>query len=287
MREKNIITILVISIALLSAITTSFGIFSTGGPGNYDYESIRGEIVKIYGTGIYKHMSADVAIQGIAQDYVTLFAGIPLLLFSLYGFRKGSLRSRIVLTGTIGYFLVTFLFYTVMGMYNVLFLLYVILLSLSFFAFLSSFNSFDIDTLKDKFSVRTPNRFVGAFLITNSVLIALLWLGIIAPPLVDGSIYPVELEHYTTLIVQGLDLGLLLPLAFISGLLLIKKKPVGYLAGSTYVVFLSLLMTALTAKLIAMALKDVNVIPAIFIIPLINLVTIFCAILLIKNVTEK
>ena len=30
------------------------------------------------------------------------------------------------------------------------------------------------------------------------------------PPLLEGSVYPVEVQHYTTLIVQGLDLGLLL-----------------------------------------------------------------------------
>lgn len=73
MTQKNIITILVIVIVCLSAITTSVGFFSDYGPGSYNYESIRGEIVKIYGRGIYQHMSADVAIQGIAQYYISLF----------------------------------------------------------------------------------------------------------------------------------------------------------------------------------------------------------------------
>lgn len=285
MRQKNIITILVIIIVCLSGITTSFGIFSHNGPGNYNYESIRGDDVKIYGLGIYRHMSADVAIQGIAQDYISLFVGIPLLLISLYGFRKGSLRSQFILAGTLGYFFVTFLFYTAMAMYNQLFLLYVTLLSLSFFALLTCLLRFDISTLTNNFSFKTPNKFVGGFLIANSILIAFLWLSIIVPPLVNGSLYPSALEHYTTLIVQGMDLGLLLPLAFISGLLFIKMKPVGYLAGTTYIIFLSILMTALTAKIVAMALNDVNVVPAIFIIPLINLITIFCAVLLIKNIS--
>jgi hypothetical protein len=38
---------------------------------------------------------------------------------------------------------VTYLFYTVMGMYNQLFLVYVVLLSTSFFAFLLSLLPFD------------------------------------------------------------------------------------------------------------------------------------------------
>jgi hypothetical protein len=287
MIQKKIIAVLVISIAILSAVTTSFGIFSDKGPGSYSYKSIRGNIVNIYGKGIYGQMSSDVAIQGIAQDYVTLFAGIPLLLISLIGFRKGSLRSQFLLTGTSGYFFVTFLFYTTMAMYNCLFLFYAALLSLSFFALLVSLSSFDLRTLTDSFSSKTPNRFVGGFLIFDSVAVAGLWLSIIVPPLIDRSVYPSALEHYTTLIVQGMDLGLLLPMAFVSGVLFIKMRPVGYLAATTYIIFLSILMTALSAKIIAMALNDVNVIPAIFIIPLINFITVFCAFLLLKNIINK
>src|SRR5690606_11461775 len=73
------------------------------------------------GTGIY---SAEVAPQGIAQDYVTLFPGLPFLWISLAWARKGSLRGRFLLAGVLGYFFVTYLFYLMMGMYNALFLVY-------------------------------------------------------------------------------------------------------------------------------------------------------------------
>jgi hypothetical protein len=43
-------------------------------------------------------------------------------------------------------------------------------------------------------------------------------------------------------------------------------------------------MTALTAKIIAMALNDVNVIPVIFIIPSITIITIVSAVLMMKNI---
>lgn len=61
----------------------------------------------------------------------------------------------------------------------------------------------------------------------------------------------------------------------------------GYLSGTVYILFLSILMTALTAKLIAIALNDVPVIPAIFIIPTFNLITILCAGLMIKNIRAE
>jgi len=283
MKYQKPVTILVILIAAIAALTTSFGIFSSEGPGPYSYESIRGKTVEIYGRGIYQHMSADVAIQGIAQDYVTLIIAIPLLLISLIGYRRNSLKSRFLLAGTLGYFWVTFLFYTAMGMYNIMFLGYVSLLCFSSCGLIMMLLSFDVAQLEHHFTAKTPAKFVGGFLIFNAIMIALLWLSVVVPPLIDGTIYPEALQHYTTLIVQGFDLGLLLPLSFVSGLLLFKRTAMGYLSGTVYIVFLSILMTALTAKLIAMALNNVPVIPAIFIIPTFNLITILCAGLMLKN----
>lgn len=283
MKEKQTISVLVVLITILAALAAGFGIFSNFGPGVFEYETIRGQTIEIYGIGIYQHMSADVAIQGIAQDYITLLLAIPLLIISLIGYRRNILQAKFILAGTLGYFLVTYLFYSAMGMYNIMFLPYVILLCLSFFGLfiiLKSLIKIDILSL---FSLKSPSKFVGWFLIINSVSIAFLWLNIIVPPLFDGTIYPAELNHYTTLIVQGFDLGLLLPICFVSGFLLLKKKPEGYLYATIYLVFLSLLMTALTAKIIAMALNNVNVIPVIVIIPSINIITIVSAILMIKS----
>ena len=229
-------------------------------------------------------MSAEVAPQGIAQDYITLFAGVPILIMSLLWSRKGSLKGRYLLTGTLGYFLVTYLFYTVMGMYNQLFLVYVVLMSSSFYAFILSLLSFNTGNLHTCFSTSTPVRWTGGFLIFNSVAIALLWLSIVVPPLLDGSIIPTEVEHYTTLIVQGLDLGILLPAAFALGVLFMKKSPIGYLLAPVYFIFLSLLTTALTAKVVAMYGLGYNVIPVIFIIPAFNLLTILSTIAILKNI---
>jgi hypothetical protein len=103
----------------------------------------------------------------------------------------------------------------------------------------------------------------------------------------DGTIIPVQVEHYTTLIVQGLDLGILLPAAVICGLRWIKKKPFGYLLAPVYFVFLSILMTALTAKVLAMAYLGYNAIPAIFVIPGFNFITVVCTVTILKNIIEE
>jgi hypothetical protein len=282
----KLIRFLVITIVIASAIATISAIFSHDGPGRYQHKSIRGQQVTIYGEGLYEDMSAEVAPQGLAQDHITLLAGIPLLVISFLMARNGSIKGRYLLAGTLGYFLVTYLFYLVMGMYNSMFLAYVILLSASFFAFFITMQTFKTERLPGSFDADTPTTSTGGFLIFNSIAIALLWLSIVVPPLIDGSIIPLQVEHYTTLIVQGLDLAILLPASFISGLLLIKRKPSGYLYAPVYLVFLSLLMSALTAKVIAMSFLGYNVMPAIFIIPAFNLVSVICTIVLMKHIKK-
>lgn len=285
MHNKTTLTILTLLIAILAAIAASIGIFSGGGPGPSTITSVRGEEVTLYGKGAYYHMSAEVAPQGIAQDVVTLFIGIPLLLFSLVLYRKGSLRGKVLLAGTLGYFLITYLFFTMMAMYNQLFLLWVVLLSLCFHAFYISFKTLDEQELTSRTEHKQPVKLIGGFLIFCSVSIGLLWLSIVVPPAVSGII-PKEVEHYTTLVVQALDLSILLPTAFIAGILLIKKESFGYKISAIYLVFLSILMTALSAKIIAMASLGYNVIPVIFIIPSFNILSILCTVITIKNIAR-
>ncbi|HBD95476.1 MAG: hypothetical protein A2015_13305 [Spirochaetes bacterium GWF1_31_7] len=284
MIHKKTVAILVTMIAIASGYAASVGIFSSGGPGLHEFTSIHGKVVKIYGNGIYRNMSAEVAPQGIAQDYVTLFIAIPLLLIALFYFLKGSLRARFVLGGVLGYFLVTYMFYLAMAVYNPLFLVYTFLFGASFFALSLTLLSVGVNDISALFSRKTPVLFPGAFLIFNTTAIALLWLSIVVPPLLNGSIIPSSVEHYTTLIVQGYDLGLLLPLAAISGILLLRRKSWGFLIGPVYLVFLSLLMTALISKIIALGILGYAIIPAVFIIPVLALVSVFCSYLLLSNI---
>ena len=286
MRHKFIVTQLSILIAVLAALAAYTGIYSGGGPGPHSIESVRGETVIIYGEGLYRDMSLEVAPQGIAQDYVTLFIAIPLLLLALAWARSGSLKGRFLLSGILGYFLVTYLFYLVMGMYNALFLIYVALLSASFFAFVLMMLSFEPGSLPDRFRRETPVVTTGGFLIFQCIVIAFMWLGIVIPPLISGEIIPKQVEHYTTLIVQGLDLALLLPIGIVAGVLFIRRKPYGYLMAPVYFVFLSLLMLALIAKVIAMWSMGENVVPAIFIIPAFGLVALICTLFIFNNIKE-
>jgi hypothetical protein len=287
MKYQKPISLLVSFIILCSIVATSYGIFSNQGQGESEYKSIFGETVSIYGKGLYRHESAQMASQAIAQDVVTLFLGIPLLLFSLYLARKGLLKGRLLLTGTLGYFLYTYVSYSFLSMYNSFFLLYVFLMSASFFAFILAMMSFDIQTLPKYFNEKLPVTFIGSFLLVVSFVFAFMWLGKIVPSLMKDT-PPVGLEHYTTLVIQAMDLGFVIPASILAGIWLMKRKPFGFLLASVMIIKEITLLTALSAMVVFQMLagiKGLSVMLAIVI--LFNLIVIYCMYLFTKNIKER
>jgi hypothetical protein len=286
MKNKKIISILVLCIVALALASACYGVFSYGGKGLHEIKSFYGETVPIYGEGLYRNDSVSVASQGIAQDIVTIIVGIPLLGVSLYLARKGLLKGKLLLAGTLGYFLYTYTSYSFVWMYNSLFLIYVILMSTSFFAFLLTMMSFDLENLKDCFNEKLPVKQLGGFFIFLGIAIGLMWIGRVVPPLLKGTI-PIGIEHYTTLPIQALDLGFIVPTAIISGILIIKRKSFGYLLSSIMTVKCITMLTAITAMIIGQSLAGIKmsfVEMAIF--PAANLIVIYLLILIMKNVKE-
>ncbi len=76
-------------------------------------------------------MPADVAVQGLAQDVVTLAVGVPFLLLSLAWARRGARAGHLALSGAVAYLFVQYFLYLAMATYNELFLLWVALVLLS------------------------------------------------------------------------------------------------------------------------------------------------------------
>lgn len=286
MRYQKSISVLVISIIVLSLVAAGYGILSYQGSGRYEFKSIHGELVPIYGRGLYQFESVTMAAQAKAQDIVTIFLGIPLLIISLNLTRRGLLKGRLLLAGTLGYFLYTYASYSFLAMYNPMFLIYVILLSTSFFAFTLTMMSFDLKKLNLRFQPKTPVKFIGYFLIFLAIIIALMWLGRIVNPLRAG-IVPAELGHYTTLVIQALDFAFVVPAAMLAGLLVLRKKPFGYLLASVVIIKGITMLTAITAMIIGMISAGEQVaMMEVVIFPIFNIITILAMFFLLKNVQE-
>lgn len=260
------LTVLISALVALSTCASALPLTLRDGPGPARHISIRGNEVITYGVGPYRHMPADVAVQGLAQDAVTLAVAVPILVIALIGARRGSRVAHLVLVGTVLYLFVQYFMYLGMGSYNELFLLWVA----SVLASSQCLVRLLLATPVSDFTVHVGSRrrrFIGGFLLVNGALIALLWLQTIVPPLLDGTLYPAGLAHFTTLIVQGFDLALFLPLSFVAGFRYLARRSAGDLLGPVYAVFLSLQMLALLAKIVWMAAVGVSAGPALVVIP--------------------
>jgi hypothetical protein len=257
MKNNKTLFILVMLILILSAIVSIIGILTSQNPEYYTFTAITKETVTIYGTGIYKNDSVSVVAQGIASDMVTLFLAIPVTAIALYLFHKNSFRAQLTLTGLIGYFLYTYTSYTFLWSYNPLFIVYTTLMSLSLFAFIIAMTSFDLTTIPHRFSGKFPVKLISGYLIAISILLALLWLGKLAPTF--GGAIPVGLEHYTTLVIQGMDLGFIVPAGLITAFLLIKRRALGYLLSSVLIVKGTAMLIAISMMIINMIIQGVYV----------------------------
>jgi hypothetical protein len=275
------IFVLVIVIAAITAVAAAVPFIVGGGPGPSEHISVRGESVVLFGYGLYQHMPADVAVQGLAQDLVTLAIAVPLLLLSLSMARRRSDVGYFLLTGTIGYLFVQYTLYLAMAMYNALFLVWVALVLLLFQVLVRLLLIGARDRI---WPSPTPavRRYVGGFLIANGALIGLLWLSLIVPPILDGTLYPPGLAHFTTMIVQGFDLALFLPPSLLAGFYYLRARKAGDLMAPVYSVFLSIQMVALLAKIVWMAATGASAGPALVIIPLLPLGAVASAYLSLK-----
>lgn len=283
MKNKMSITIFVVFIALLSLLASIWGVL----PGNgkaCDIETWRGSTVTITGSGLYHYDSVGYVAQAKGQDFVTMFFALPLLVLSLIYARRGSLKGRLLLTGTMGYFLYTYVSYAFLLMYNPLFLIYVAIMSMSFFGFVSLFMSFDREQLRSSFNERFPVRFIGGILIFIGTALLLMWLGRIVPSLISGG-EPAGLDHYTTLVIQALDLGFIVPSAFIAGVSLIRRKSLGYLLAPVLILKAASLLAAITVMAVMTIISGLTVNYAeLFVFLVFDILIVFCLIAVLRNI---
>jgi hypothetical protein len=283
MKNQSVLRWLVPLVGLLALFAASMGVFYQQPGQPYEYTNHRGETVTINGQGLYYYDTISMAAQQQGNDIVTLVVGLPLLTISAWLAFRGSLRGRLLLTGTLGFFLYTYMSMAMLTSYNALFLVYVVLFSLSLYAFILNMLSFDLDNLSQHFSEHLPRRWIAGLMFFVAGFLLLAWLGRIVPPLLQGEV-PI-LENTTTLVIQAMDLGLIVPLAILSGVLLLRRSAWGYLLSSVMLLKGVTLGLAVSTMSIIMALRGVPENLGIMIpFLVITLVNAPMAVLLLKDV---
>ena len=217
---------LIFVLALVAALA---GVWPAEGT-PYPLTTFRGEEVTINARGLYTWDTVSMAAQMQANDLVTLILGLPLLAVSFWLTRRGALRGQLLLAGTLGFILYTYITMTFGAHYNALFLVYVALFSLSLFAFVLVMMSFDLETLPAHFSAKLPRGWIAGLLFFAAAFLTLAWLGRVAATFAPGAVP--ALENTTSLFIQALDLGLIVPVCILAGILLLRRHAWGYLLAS-------------------------------------------------------
>ena len=85
--------------------------------------------------------------------------------------------------------------------------------------------SFDVSHLADHFSPKLPRKAFAIFFFLICLFLVLAWTGANPSPILLNT-NPI-LENTTTMVIQAMDLGLVVPLAFLSGLSVAEKQWLG------------------------------------------------------------
>lgn len=284
MKSPSALRVLVPIIIGLALIAAGGGLYPSAGQ-PFSLVNFRGEDVTINARGLYYWDTVSSAAQMQANDAITLFLALPLLGISYHLTQKGSLRGKLLLSGTLAFILYTYITMCFGAAYNPFFLIYVALFSLSLFAFVLSMMSFEMSSLTTHFSENLPRRWIAGLLFFAAAFLSLAWLGRIALTLTPGAV-PI-LENTTSMFIQAMDLGIIVPVCILSGVLLLRRKPWGYLLASLGLIKFLTLGTAVSLMALNMARLGVPISPIeLVIFPGMALAGIGSTITLLKNVAD-
>jgi hypothetical protein len=200
-------------------------------------------------TGVYAYNAMRVVAEGTGWDIFTLLFAVPALLATLPSLSKGSLHGKLFVLGILGYLFYQYLMYAVAWAFGPLFLLFVAIYALSLVAIVWIVSTIPLAGLSEHFSQRFPRRGMAILCFFLAALLVFMWLTRTISAL-GGEIQGV-LDGQTTLVVQALDLGLIVPIALFTGVTVWRGSAVGYLLGSTMAVKAFAMAAAICAMLLA------------------------------------
>lgn len=184
--------------------------------------TLAASLTGILKNSIYKPFTPDKMMPGaMSQDIISLLAAI-LLLFCLTGLKRGSLRVLVFWAGLLGYLFYGYALYAFGGIYNILFLPYLAILSLSIFGLIIFFSSLQWNRLNIEIFHKIPRKTIAWFFLFISLMFAIQWFSMILVNIKSSTIDPGT-------IIFVLDLTMVLPFLVITALGLFRRRPIFYL----------------------------------------------------------
>lgn len=231
----------------LTLVASGVGLFWHSSGENMVFTTLHGQQVDLYGRGLYRFDTAFTAPILRGTDAVLLFVGLPALVGAMPWAQRrwqsrserASLRGQMVLAGVLSCFLYAAVSRTFGAAYNELFLVYVAWFSASLYAFILAMVSVDLGQVSTRVKPGLPHRAIAYFLFLMGLSPAV-WLIEIVAGLAQGEV-PRLLASYTTDVTTALDLGVITPACYLAGILLLRRRPLGYLLATVLLILLILI----------------------------------------------
>lgn len=156
-------------------------------------------------------------------------------------------------------------------------------------AILLAFSTFDLETLPAQVSPHLPRRGFAVFVFLAG-LSAGVWLIDLIPAALTGA-PPSNLAGYTTDATAVIDVGVILPSAFLAGVLLLRRRSLGYPLTATLLTLLSLIGLIVAGQTVMQVLDGIHLEPgeiAVFVVPFVALSLIADGLLVVflRHVSE-
>lgn len=242
-------------VALLAGIASALGVFARGDGTVESVINTRGVAYEMVTDGVYAYNAQRVVAEGIGWDLFTLFVGVPALVVAAVLVARGSFRGRLFAAGLFGYFFYQYLEYAVTWAFGPLFLLFVVIYAASLAGVVWIGVSIAREGVAGRFSERFPRRGWAVLNIAMSAILTLLWLQRIAAAL-GGDLLGTGLTSETTMTVQALDLGLVVPTSAFIAVLVWRRSRAGYALAAAYSVsFVSMALAIVGMLLSAWAVE--------------------------------
>jgi hypothetical protein len=278
-------------VVLFVLIAAGAGLFWQRGGASFEFTTLRGTTAEIYGQGLYYYDTVFSGAGFRGQDAVMLVLGLPLLIVSILRYGRGSLAGGLLLLGALGYVLYVYATMSLGAAYNHFFLIYVAIFGISFFAFVMAFTAFDQRILSTRFLTRLPHRFIGIYMLICGLLTAVVWL----EPILTGLIQnqpPKLLDSYATLVTYALDLAIITPGCFLSGWLILRRSPQGYLIAFPLLILIVMLLPTIILNTVLQSAAGIVFTPAEVIGPIsgflvLGLLAIWIVALILRSLSDS
>jgi hypothetical protein len=188
-------------------------------------------------------------------DAFNLIAGLPALLGSIWLARRGRLLGLLCWPGALLYVLYRYVASLTDVPFGVMFLPYLLLVTLSAYTLIGLVASIDGEVVRHRLTGLVPARAAGGILIGATVLFAALNIGFVVTGLASQP--PVEPDH--PLIA---DFTTLIPACLAGGFLMWRREPLGYVAGAGLLFIYSMLLIGPIPVIALSALAEGAPIPA-------------------------